>query len=198
MEIGKLLKYSLIAAILIVIAFILIVVGVASPGWVYYDGINYGIRLQDYDLAYSSESSARQAAYALCVISTLGAATALTAVSIDVLLQLLNKMNETTTKILPLVTLIAANVGGGFGIIGSIIHVTWYASKYSGTSSSSTLYNSLSNSLSYSYSLSNSLSTGVKYIPGYSFFLTIIGSIVLIAGGALAKKASKGGHIGGV
>ncbi|XP_013096073.2 uncharacterized protein LOC106079454 isoform X1 [Biomphalaria glabrata] len=189
MEIGKLLKYTLIAAILIVIAFILIVVGVASPGWVYFNSINSGIKLQDYDLAYSnyngkdtSDSSARQAAYALCVISTLGAATALTAVSIDVLLQLLNKMNETTTKILPLVTLIAANVGGGFGIIGSIIHVAWYASKFSNTSSISTVYYSLS----------------YGYIPGYSFFLTIIGSIILIAGGGLAKKASKGGHIGGV
>ncbi|XP_055870567.1 uncharacterized protein LOC106079454 isoform X2 [Biomphalaria glabrata] len=177
MEIGKLLKYTLIAAILIVIAFILIVVGVASPGWVYFNSINSGIKLQDYD-----HSSARQAAYALCVISTLGAATALTAVSIDVLLQLLNKMNETTTKILPLVTLIAANVGGGFGIIGSIIHVAWYASKFSNTSSISTVYYSLS----------------YGYIPGYSFFLTIIGSIILIAGGGLAKKASKGGHIGGV
>ncbi|KAI8775973.1 hypothetical protein BgiBS90_023129 [Biomphalaria glabrata] len=63
---GKLLKYSLIGLIVIIIAFILIIVGVATDGWVFRSGVNYKVSLSS-----TTGDAKGEASYAFCIISTL-------------------------------------------------------------------------------------------------------------------------------
>ncbi|XP_055870413.1 uncharacterized protein LOC106079446 [Biomphalaria glabrata] len=162
---GKILKYSLIGLIVIIIAFILIIVGVATDGWVFRSGVNYKVSLSS-----TTGDAKGEASYAFCIISTLGAATALTCVALDVVLQFMEKRSESFAKVLPLVTLIASIVGGIFGLIGAFLNLgTFVAASFV-----------------------------TDYIPGYSFFLTVIGSIILLVGGGLAHRTKSGGNVEGI
>ncbi|KAK6961494.1 hypothetical protein BgiMline_034206 [Biomphalaria glabrata] len=167
-KVGKPFKLTVAALADIFVAFLFIVIGVGSKGWFTLPskfGTDTSTGLSD-----TSSEPKGQAAYALCVISTLAASTALTAIAIDLITQLLKKKSEKLAKIITLVTLIAAIVGGNFGIIGSIIHAAWLGAFYSDST--------------------------ISYTPGVSYYLTVVGSLALIIGGGLARRARNGTRIG--
>ncbi|KAH9523833.1 hypothetical protein Btru_047163 [Bulinus truncatus] len=159
---GGVYKSTLTAFAVILVAFFLIAYGLGTDGWVRYRGDSSGTTIQS-TASDKNDNYVLKAAYYLCIVAALGAVVALITICIQVLLEVIGetRMSQDLLK----VTLSAAEIGGICGVVGTIIHVSWY------------LYKTNSN---------------FQYSPGYSFYMTIIGSIFLCVGGGMSKQANQG------
>ncbi|KAH9523837.1 hypothetical protein Btru_047191 [Bulinus truncatus] len=166
----KQLILTMAALITIFVAFILIVVGVSSRGWATLNGHNVDVGLLEGLSPFfsSSEIARARAIYALCVLSTLCASAALPLTFGYGLLQVTGKTDHRAYGTLRMSIFGVSIAGGTLGMCGSAFHA-------------------LNQGLSQFFS-ATAMSRNIYLMPGYSFYLTVIGSIALTVGGRLVQK----------